>query len=116
MGLPDEFAKVKAIAKEQRTPQQKLVFSQYLRRVDNQLRGLADAVNRAKAPIPKDKQLVQLQAQLVLAKKPIPEDPRLQLLRRSLEYSTKQLANKRLTIAQDLTWALINSPEFLFNH
>ena len=30
--------------------------------------------------------------------------------------SIKQSENKRLTVVQDLTWALINSPGFLFNH
>ena len=29
--------------------------------------------------------------------------------------SKKQLENRRLTATQDLTWALINSPSFLFN-
>jgi hypothetical protein len=29
--------------------------------------------------------------------------------------STKQVANKRLTGAQDLAWAIINNPAFLFN-
>jgi hypothetical protein len=30
--------------------------------------------------------------------------------------SAQQLANKRLVVVQDLTWALINSAGFLFNH
>ena len=29
--------------------------------------------------------------------------------------STTQLANQRLTGAQDLAWAIINNPSFLFN-
>ena len=32
-----------------------------------------------------------------------------------MDYSTRQSADRRLTAAQDLTWALINSPSFLFN-
>ena len=37
-------------------------------------------------------------------------------LRRDVELSAKQLEKARLTFAQDLAWALINSPAFLFNH
>jgi hypothetical protein len=36
--------------------------------------------------------------------------------KRAIELSHKQLANPRLTAAQDLAWALINNPAFLFNH
>ena len=47
---------------------------------------------------------------------PIPPDAKLVQLQKDVEQSTKQLSNKRLTVAQDLAWALINSPAFLFNH
>ena len=37
-------------------------------------------------------------------------------LRKDVEMSVKQAAFRRLTAAQDVAWALINSPAFLFNH
>ena len=37
-------------------------------------------------------------------------------LRHDLEMSVQQAAARRLTAAQDIAWALINSPAFLFNH
>ena len=43
-------------------------------------------------------------------------DPALAVLRRDAALSKTQLENKRLTAAQDLAWALINNPAFLFNH
>jgi hypothetical protein len=35
---------------------------------------------------------------------------------RSLKEAETLLANPRLAAVQDLAWALINSPAFLFNH
>jgi hypothetical protein len=37
-------------------------------------------------------------------------------LREDTHESVGQNQNKRLTVVQDLTWALVNSPAFLFNH
>jgi hypothetical protein len=38
------------------------------------------------------------------------------MLRKDVEMSIQQSVSRRLTAAQDITWALINSPAFLFNH
>ena len=57
-----------------------------------------------------------LQDALARAEKPLPEDPQLAVLKRAVTLSTKQLTNKRLYGAQDIAWALINNPAFLFNH
>ena len=46
---------------------------------------------------------------------PLPADVKLVNLKRAAELSTKQLENARLIGAQDLAWALINNPAFLFN-
>lgn len=46
---------------------------------------------------------------------PLPVNAKLQQLENDLIISMKQLENRRLTATQDLTWALINSPSFLFN-
>jgi hypothetical protein len=67
-------------------------------------------------PLPVDPKLTELKTQVELASKPVPEDARLAQLRADVEASEKQMTNQRLTAAQDLAWALINSPAFLFNH
>ena len=70
----------------------------------------------AKKPLPEDPQLVELQQKYASAEKPTVIDPKLLQFRRDVGLSQGQFANKRLTAAQDLAWALINSPAFLFNH
>ena len=63
-----------------------------------------------------DPKLVALTAELAEVSKPVPDDPAIVRVRSDLAASTQQLANRRLTAMQDLAWALINSPAFLFNH
>ena len=57
-----------------------------------------------------------LQDALARTEKPLPADPQLTVYKRAVDLSTKQLTNKRLYGAQDIAWALINTPAFLFNH
>jgi hypothetical protein len=87
----------------------------YRDRDDELSKQLAAALESTK-PLPADPKLEQLKKELEYARRPIPEDAQLAALRRDLERSSTQLKNRRLTAAQDLAWALINSPAFLFNH
>ena len=57
----------------------------------------------------------ELKAALVMAERPVTDDPALVGLRADVDQSIQQAANRRLTAAQDLTWALINNAAFLFN-
>jgi hypothetical protein len=71
---------------------------------------------KAAEPLPEDPKFTELQKAKMKAEEPIRLDPYLVQLRDDAKTSGKQLENKRLTAVQDLAWALINSPAFLFNH
>ena len=62
-----------------------------------------------------DPGVLQRRDALTKAELPIKLDPKLVQLRQDSAQSKTLMANKRLTAAQDLTWALINTPAFLFN-
>jgi hypothetical protein len=66
-------------------------------------------------PLTIDQRVVDARAALELAQRPVPPDPLLARLERDFEQSRGQLENLRLTMAQDLAWAMVNSPAFLFN-
>jgi hypothetical protein len=69
----------------------------------------------ARMPLTIDPKIVAARVALELANRPVPADPLLERLQRDFAQSETQVANLRLTMAQDLAWALINSPAFLFN-
>jgi hypothetical protein len=116
LSLPHELTEALAVAPEQRTEQQRERLMKYFREQDADLKQKMAAVAVAKEPIPDDPELIRLRAELEEASRPVPEDAVLAQLQGDLEKSKAQLANRRLTAVQDLAWALMNSPAFLFNH
>ena len=116
LGTSQAVAAAFKVEPSKRTKEQKdLLAAEFL----NQFRSYQDAkkvVARAKAPLPADAMLAELEKKLGETQLPIILDQKLVQLRRDAELSKNQLTNRRLTAAQDLAWALINSPGFLFNH
>jgi hypothetical protein len=115
-GLPENVATILKVAADSRTDEQKTALLEYYRSIDTDLAARQKAVADAKQPLPEDPQLVALRTKLAEVSQPLPVDPQLARLQRAVELSSGQLQNSRLTTAQDLAWALINSPAFLFNH
>ena len=115
-GLPAPVAEVLAIVAEKRTPEQSKVLITHLRASDAGIKASEAALAEAQKPLPADPKLEDLKAQIARAEQPVPVPPVLALLRRDVELSAAQLKSKRLTAAQDLAWALINNPAFLFNY
>ena len=70
----------------------------------------------AREPLPADPRVKELKDALTKAEMPIILDPFLVQLRSDAGFSARQLENRRLTVVQDLAWALINNASFLFNH
>lgn len=114
LGLPENIATL--VQSADRTEAQTKTLMSYYRTVDVGLLKQHQALVTAKKPVPEDPTLKKLKADLVVAELPVVIDPKLVQLRTDVEMSTKQNSNPRLTGAQDLTWALINNPAFLFNH
>ncbi len=116
LGLPADVGAVLATAAPQRTPDQQAVLTNYFNSLDAARTKLAADLAAARQPLPEDPQLTARKAAVATAELPVPLDPTLERLRKDADLSAAQLKNQRLTATQDLTWALINTPAFLFNH
>ncbi|HUG18431.1 MAG TPA: DUF1549 domain-containing protein [Planctomycetaceae bacterium] len=116
LGIASPYDAILAVAPEERNDEQKKQISEFFNKQDAELQKKIAALNEAKKPLPRDARLVALEADLNEVSQPVSEDPKLAQLKLDLQQSEQQLGNKRLTTAQDLAWALINSPAFLFNH
>jgi hypothetical protein len=118
---PEEIESIAAVLRE--LPKQHEALIARLQQYEQQLaaetaekeRQRQQAVAEAKKPRPPDPKLQQLRDKLAEVSKALPADPKLKQLRNDVQMSAQQLETARLTFAQDLAWALINSPAFLFN-
>jgi hypothetical protein len=116
LSIAEEYKAILETPADKRTKEQKDVLTKYFRSVDDELRKRREAVAEAQKPLPVDPRLVELKNTADDLSRPIGEDERLVQLRNDVQQSSQQLTNRRLTAAQDIAWALINSPAFLFNH
>ena len=114
-GIPANITEIVKVPADQRNDAQKKTLLDFFRAEDAQLKALQAAQTAAKMPRPVDGMLASLKAKLTEASQPLPIDPKFARLKRAVELSEGQLKDARLTAAQDLAWALINTSAFLFN-
>ena len=115
-GLPENVAQAVRAPAGERTSEQAAAVIDYYRATDTEFWKRKQVVLKAKTPLPVDPKFTELTKTLAKAEEPIRLDPHLVQLREDTLMSGTQRGNKRLTAVQDLTWALINSGSFLFNH
>jgi hypothetical protein len=115
-GMPEAVVQAARAPSGQRKPEQVAAIVDLYRSFDAEFWKRRQAVAKASEPLPADPKFTELQQALTKAEEPLHLDPRLVQLREDAVTSTRQLDNKRLVVVQDLTWALINSAGFLFNH
>jgi hypothetical protein len=115
-GIPENIKKLLEIAEDKRDDKQKAELTKYYLENDAEWKALEKGLADAKMPLPVDPKLKELRDQLAALEKVPRADPKHDRLRHDLDLSTQQLTQRRLIGAQDLAWALINTPAFLFNH
>ena len=113
---PQDIQNILAKAVDKRNAGEKKKLQEYYSKADSQLQSMLKAVAESKQPRATDPVLVQYRKHLQEMQELKPVDRTLTRLRSDVQLSAEQLKHHRLIAAQDLTWALINSPAFLFNH
>jgi hypothetical protein len=115
LDLPPEIGSIFAKPSGKRTDAEAQALLAKIRTEDKHYQELQAAV-AAEQGMQADPHIKEIEDRLAAAQQPLPIDPKLQQMSRALELSREQLKNRRLTVAQDVVWALINNPAFLYNH
>ena len=115
-GLSEERLAQLAVDRKKWSPPVKKLFGDLARADDPELKRLQGLVAQAQKPVAVHPEILRIRSKLMRFEQPLSVDAKLQQLEQDVTASAQQLENQRLTAAQDLTWALINSPAFLFNH
>ncbi|MCZ6671726.1 MAG: hypothetical protein O7C75_02190, partial [Verrucomicrobia bacterium] len=116
LGLPASVAGILSKAPSARSEEESSMISEWYKFQDPDYLTKRFAWIKAQRPLPLDEKMEQLKMALTWAERAVPDDPPIVQLRSDVYYSVEQVANRRLTGAQDLTWALINNSAFIFNH
>ena len=114
-GLPATVGSAISTSPAARTPEQIKALESHVAENDADLLKKRFAHLKEQRPLPSDPKMNQLQAAFKLTQTEVNEPRPLVQLRTDTDYSIQQSARRRLTAAQDLVWALVNSPSFLFN-
>jgi hypothetical protein len=115
-GYPEKVVAAARAPAGKRKPEQSADILEYYRNSNSDFWKRKRVFADASQPLPVDPKFTELQKALSKAEEPIRLDPYLVQTREDALASSKQTENKRLTVVQDLAWALINSSGFLFNH
>ena len=114
-GIPQQIDRILAVVDSARTDDQKRQLRTWYQEQSDGRRNAALALAKSKLPRPVDPGITEREARIALESQPLTRDPQLVRLERAVKLSGEQLKDVRKTMAQDLAWALINSPSFLFN-
>jgi hypothetical protein len=114
-GLPVGLREVVRVAARKRDEAQRAKLLEHIRGREVGMLRRDFILELARKPLAEDARLRELELDLERATRSVPVDPVLVELRRDYELSGRQMEHRRLTAVQDLAWALINTPAFLFN-
>ena len=115
LSLPEHLLAEINVPESELTKVQVDILKGLYERDDPTLKNLNAKLIAAEQMVAVPAEIQKLREKLGRYELPIPINAKLQRLENDVITSQKQLENLRLTATQDLTWALLNSPSFLFN-